>query len=96
MLTPCEKRAAPFRSLGDVRDRLLRPALGFSDPFDVLKDPGLGLEEKRAILSSWASDACAVEDHPTQRWLIGAEAPVPVQDVLDALARLDRVERRLN
>jgi hypothetical protein len=94
MLTPGEQTAevtAPFRSLGEALERLLRPAVGFSDPSDVLKDPELDAVEKRAILSSWASDACAVENHPTQRWLLGAPAPAPLQDVLEALARLERL-----
>lgn len=82
----------PFTGLAEARDQLLRPAVGFQDPFDVLKDPDLDASEKRAILSSWASDACAVENHPTLRWLIGTEAPVPVLDIKAALARLDRLE----
>ena len=84
--------AIPFKGLGDALERLLRPAIGFGGPDDVLKDPDLDAAEKRAILSSWASDACAVENRPDLRWLIGTPEPVPVRDVLDALARLDRLE----
>ncbi len=84
--------SAPFKGLGDALDRLLRPAVGFQSPDDVLKDPGLDASQKRAILSSWASDACAVEDHPTLRWRLGAEEPTPLADVLHALARLDQLE----
>jgi hypothetical protein len=84
--------AFPFKGLGEVRERLLRPAIGFRHPDDVLKDPFLDVAEKRAILSSWASDASAVGGRPTLRWYVGAETPVPVMDVLDALARLDRPE----
>jgi hypothetical protein len=82
----------PFKGLGDALGRLLRPAVGFQSPDDVLKDPELDASQKRAILSSWASDACAVEDHPTLRWRLGADAPTPVADVLRALARLDQLE----
>jgi hypothetical protein len=70
-------------------DRLLRPVIGFNRPRDVLKDPDLDRDEKRAILSSWASDACAVPDRPTLRLAPGAETPVPLLEVLEALARLD-------
>ena len=42
-------------------DSLLHPARAFSHPDDVVNDPDLSLREKRAILSSWASDACSVE-----------------------------------
>ncbi len=85
---------APFKGLGEAVTRLLRPAVGFNDPFDVLKDPDLDASEKRAILSSWASDACAVENHPAWRWLIGTSGPVPLRDVLEALERLDRAAAR--
>jgi hypothetical protein len=68
---------------------LLRPAVGFSHPYDVLKDPGLSLTEKRAVLASWASDASSVREEPSLRWLLGTPDPVPLSDVRDALARLD-------
>jgi hypothetical protein len=70
----------------------LRPAVGFSHPTDIIKDPYLDTGEKRAILSSWASDASAVEDEPTQRWLLGTPGPVPYSEVRHALAQLDRLE----
>ncbi|MGR4863902.1 hypothetical protein [Caulobacter sp. LARHSG274] len=83
------EHSAPVRGLGPVLEKLLRPAVGFRHPREVLKDPLLDTAQKRAILSSWASDASAVEDHPTLRWLLGTEAPVPVDEILDALWRLD-------
>jgi hypothetical protein len=73
-----------------MRERGVRPAVGFSDPLDVLKDPHLTTTQKREILSSWASDASAVQDEPTLRWLLGTPEPVPLTDVQAALARLDR------
>ena len=82
----------PHPRLAPALARLLRPAVGFAHPTDVLKDPELSREDKRAILSSWASDASAVDDHPTLRWLLGTETPVPLTDVLAALTRLDRLE----
>ena len=48
-------------------DHLLNPAAVFDHPRDVLNDPDLSRQEKRAILSSWASDACAVESMPGLR-----------------------------
>jgi len=52
------------------------------------------LYEKRAILSSWASDACAAED-PEFRQPSGA-APVKFDDIMDALLVLDtELERRV-
>lgn len=69
-------------------DSLLHPAHAFDHPNDVVRDPDLTLNEKRAILASWASDACAVESAPTLR-----QAPrgrtVTFDDVIDALRALD-------
>src|SRR6185295_4330517 len=70
-------------------DHLLRPAAVFDHPRDVLNDPDLTIQEKRAILSSWASDACAVESMPTLRQPPGAKAPVSFDDIVDALRSLD-------
>jgi hypothetical protein len=36
-------------------------------PSGVVNDPDLTLNEKRAILAAWASDACAVEAAPAFR-----------------------------
>jgi hypothetical protein len=70
-------------------DQWLRPGVGFNHPRDVLKDPLLSVAEKRAVLSSWASDASAVADAPTMRWLWGTPEPVLLADVREALHRLD-------
>ena len=48
-------------------DELLHPAQAFRRPSDVVNDPDLTLNEKRAILASWASDACAIEAAPELR-----------------------------
>ena len=68
----------------------VRPAVGFLHPLEVLKDQDLDTTEKREILAAWASDASAVEHRPSQRWLLGTPAPVPLSEVLSALRRLDR------
>ncbi|MGX5828166.1 hypothetical protein [Mesorhizobium sp. 43Arga] len=74
-------------------DRLLSPASHFTHPDDVLKDGTLDIQEKRAILSSWASDACAVESVPALRRPPGAEQPVSFDQIMDALCRLDDANR---
>ncbi len=81
-----------FKGLGPALERWLRPGVGFTHPRDVLKDPILDTEGKRAVLSSWASDASAVLDEPKLRWLLGTPEPVSLDDVREALARLDRRE----
>jgi hypothetical protein len=84
---------AAVHSLRKISERGVRPAVGFSHPREVLKDPHLRMNEKREILSSWASDASAVQDEPALRWLLGTVEPVALDDVLDALRGLDRVDR---
>jgi hypothetical protein len=71
-------------------DALLHPARAFAHPMNVVSDPDLTLSEKRAILASWASDACAVEAEPALRHPPGTNAPVQFDDVMDALRTLDR------
>jgi len=70
-------------------DRLLFPARHFSHPDEVVGDRTLDTQEKRAILASWASDACAVESMPALRKPPGAPCPVTFDAVMDALRRLD-------
>jgi hypothetical protein len=62
--------------------RLLQPANAFADPMAVVDDQDLTLTEKRAILSSWASDARSAENL--------AEYGVCLDDVMNALKELDR------
>jgi hypothetical protein len=69
-------------------DALLHPARAFKHPRDVVTDDDLTLYEKRAILSSWASDACAIEDFPELREVSGV-ASVKFDDIMDALRELD-------
>jgi hypothetical protein len=84
------ERNLEWRGLGEARERWLRPAIGFNHPSDVLKDPFLDDAEKRAILSSWASDASSVKEQPSLRWLLGTPEPVPFSDIREAMSRLDR------
>jgi hypothetical protein len=76
-------------------DALLHPASAYRHPRDVVADDDLTLYEKRAILSSWASDACAVQDAPELRALLGP--PVKFDDIIDSLRELDdQLERRVH
>ncbi len=68
---------APY-SLRTALERGVRPAVGFQNPDDVVKDPHLTVDDKRQILCSWASDASAVQDEPRLRWLLGTVEPVPL------------------
>lgn len=67
------------------------PARRFSHPDEILNDDSLDTREKRAILSSWASDAWAVESVPTLRHPPEAAKPVPLKQIMSALCRLDRI-----
>jgi len=71
-------------------DDLLHPAQAFGHPSEVARDPDLTLNEKRAILASWASDACAVEAAPELR-ASPCGTIVRFDDVMDALRELDRL-----
>ena len=71
-------------------DSLLHPAQAFEHPSHVVNDPDLTLNEKRSILASWASDACAIEAAPALRCVPGGNRPVPFDDVIDALRTLDK------
>jgi hypothetical protein len=80
---------AARRSDGCDLDDLLHPAQAFGHPREVVADPDLTLNEKRAILASWASDACAIEAAPDLR-RSHAGPPVRFDDIMEALRTLDR------
>jgi hypothetical protein len=70
-------------------DELLHPANAFGHPAEVINDPDLTINEKRAILASWASDACAIEAAPELR-ARPKGSPVRFEDIMDALRTLDK------
>jgi hypothetical protein len=72
-------------------NELLHPADAFEHPSEVVCDRDLTLNEKRAILSSWASDACALEAAPDLREIPRGKV-VRFDDIMDALRSLDRDE----
>jgi len=59
------------------------------NPQELAEHPQIEPEVKRAILASWASDAFAVRSQPALRKPPELPHPVPVQDVLAALKKLD-------
>jgi DNA-binding transcriptional ArsR family regulator len=61
----------------------------YNSPADVLKDARLSTDEKRVVLSSWASDMYAVESHPDLREVLGIPQRLRLDDILAALKRLD-------
>ena len=71
-------------------DRLLQPARFYGHPRGVVEDENLSPSEKRAILSFWASDACAVELMPALRKPPGLAAPASFDEVMEALQLLDK------
>ena len=60
-------------------------------PDDVLTATHLTVDEKRAILASWASDARAVTDAPALRRLDDGQL-VEIDEILAALRQLDKIE----
>lgn len=73
----------------DDLDRLLTPSRHYSHPQDVLADANVSMQEKRAILASWVSDACSVPSKPSLRQLPGVATPVAFDDIMEALRSLD-------
>jgi hypothetical protein len=71
-------------------DQLLHPSRFYERPADVVVDELLTVDERRAILSSWASDACAVDSNPALRQRPHANTPVTFDEIMDALVQLDR------
>ena len=81
---------------GEIND-LLPPQGQYDRPADVLADAGLTIPERRAILSAWASDACAVASAPPlRRAPFATTRPVTFDEIMDALRELDRIERADN
>lgn len=70
-------------------DNLLHPERAFAHPRDVVRDADLSLNEKRAILASWASDACALEATPELREIPGG-VRVRFDDIMECLRELDQ------
>jgi hypothetical protein len=82
------ERRKEKRDIFDL-DALLHPANAFAHPMDVVRDEDLTLNEKRAILASWASDACAIEAAPDLR-VNSSCSVVRWDDIMDALRTLDK------
>jgi len=82
------ERSKEKRDIFDL-DALLHPANAFAHPMDVVRDEDLTFNEKRAILASWASDACAIEAAPDLR-KNSSRSVVRWDDIMDALRTLDK------
>jgi hypothetical protein len=70
-------------------DGLVHPSEVFEHFGDVVSDPDLSLNEKRAILASWASDACAIEAASALR-KTPAGRVVSFDEIMDAMRALDK------
>jgi hypothetical protein len=70
-------------------DPIFHPASHYLSPEDVLDDAGFSIEEKRLILSAWASDMYVVESQPAFREVPGIPHKLRLDDILAALKRID-------
>jgi hypothetical protein len=68
---------------------VFRSVSHYDGPADVLADANLSQPEKRAILSSWASDMYAPESAPALRQIPGMDRPIRLSEILSALRELD-------
>jgi hypothetical protein len=71
------------------RETQFHPVSHYNSPYDVLNDVRLSADEKRVILSSWASDTYVVESKPALREVPGIPHRLRLDDILTALKRLD-------
>jgi hypothetical protein len=69
-------------------DVLLHPSKAFGHPLDVVRDPDMTIAEKRAVLVSWASDACAIASNPALRVATTGNA-ISYDDIIDAFQSLN-------
>lgn len=76
-------------------ENFLHPGTRYDHPRDVVRDQILTLQEKRALLSSWASDASAIASCPSVRAPAGMRSPVSIDEILEALCALDRDDATL-
>ena len=65
------------------------PVSHYDAPESVLNDAALSTDEKRVILSSWASDLYVVESKPALRKIPGIPHELHLDDILAALKQLD-------
>jgi hypothetical protein len=69
-------------------ERCFHPVSHYKTIADVLNDAKLSADEKRVILSSWASDMYVVESHPTLREIPAIPHRLRLDDILAALKHL--------
>ena len=74
----------------NVEMAALHPADAFSHPMDIVEDCDLTAYEKRALLSSWAADACAERDVSE----LNRTFDVSFDDIVNALGVLDSKPER--
>lgn len=65
------------------------PVSHYNSPREVLNDARLSTDEKRVILSSWASDMYVVDSQPALREVPGIAHRLRLDDILAALKQLD-------
>src|SRR5688572_25078628 len=74
-------------------EQVLHPGRAYERPGQVVGDSRISLAERRAILSSWSSAACAVESNPRRRQPPCSSEPVTFEEIMGALAEIDRIDR---
>ena len=79
-----------------TEDAIADPSRQFKTPMDVLRDPKLDVDAKRAILESWKKDAELLST-ATNENMTGGESPIPtLQDVNIALEKLEKLSGSVN
>jgi len=87
-LPPVKGRDRRSRDLAELNRALLNPAAVFPSPEDVVQQPSLSIECKRAILARWAWDEYLIDLAAAEG--MGNGEPSRLAEVKAALRALDR------
>ncbi len=77
-------------------DAIADPSRQFKRPMDVVNDPRLDTDAKRAILQSWKKDAELLSTATNENMAGGEPAVSVLQEVTIALEKLERTEGAVN
>lgn len=86
-----ETNSAKVMSLGRGAAKSKSSLQRLRYPHQLVRAPYVSLEEKRTLLTAWASDRHAVKSFPALRHLPGTPFPVALSSIIDARAYLDRI-----
>lgn len=88
------ENSIPEKTTAIGAEHLHHPVQHFGHPRDVLAADDIDIDEKRAILASWASDIFAIDSSPALRLYPGTDKAVSYDEIIEALKTLDLSDRQ--